>query len=102
MAYFQGEMPWRVIGTIDNKKYPVHLSNANNAAREHGEVPLEPYAASQRKNADAVFWCQHQTIYYRLDSGKADEYYMPPVLCVNCRAPMLLIELFGHSQMKDS
>lgn len=75
MAYFQGEMPWRVIGSV-----------------REGEAfdPNSPFI----KRADAVYECKHMTLYYRLDSGKADEYYLPPVVCVNCKTHMQLVELF--------
>jgi hypothetical protein len=95
-------MPWRVIGTIDNKQYPEILSDPNNAASEHGEIPLKADMAVARKRADAVYWCEHQTIYYRLDSGKADEYYLPRPVCVNCRTDMVLIVLFGVSAIQAS
>lgn len=79
MAYFQGEMPWRVIGSFAEDATGAEITMA-------------------KQRADAVYTCEHQTIYYRLDSGKADEYYLPRPVCVNCGHEMRMTELFKREK----
>lgn len=73
MAAFVGTMPWRVVAAVERDDTPPKLAHY-----------------------DCVYECEHQRIYYVLDHGIAQEYYLPRPLCVNCKAYMLCIDLFGE------
>lgn len=85
MPYFTGKMPWTVLFSVN---------------KEMNEGQKKNYFKFKRR-CDAMYECEHQTIFYSLESDQADAYYLPNPVCVNCKRQMHLVELFNADATTD-
>lgn len=77
MPYATPDMPWRLIAAVpildrDSKKWRPDF-----------------------EQAQLVMSCKHQVLLYMLLSGRADEYFIPRVWCVQCGDDYGIEEVLG-------
>ena len=54
------------------------------------------------KMADCVYRCEHRTAAFKLRADEGGMYRLPHPVCVDCRAELSLVTLFGESRTTGS